>query len=246
MLDCKKKNMIVPFIAFHCASAIYIHYLRKQIHENLYILLNKCTELFDRHRIEYFVIGGTLLGAVRDKGIIPHDDDLDIGVIAGTLEDKSEFWDELKNDDILFFEKSSFRVAPRIYLKTEKLNVFMDIFEYDDAAEDDDKYALSCPRQKELWPMDWFAQNELYPLQKYGFGENGIVWGPCNPIPYLQRMYSGWRRTSTCTHIHLDQIVKQWSILDYGFIYYQKYVGRHVDNFLKRVGVFFTAPNSSQ
>lgn len=42
----------------------------------------------DEHRLNYFAIGGTCLGAVRHKGFIPWDDDMDIGM---PREDLNEF-----------------------------------------------------------------------------------------------------------------------------------------------------------
>ena len=37
--------------------------------------------MFERHGIHYSIEGGTAIGALRHQGLIPWDDDLDIGVL---------------------------------------------------------------------------------------------------------------------------------------------------------------------
>ena len=56
------------------------------IHKNLYNIFGKVIEFLEDNNIEYFIQGGTLLGSVRDKKIIDHDDDIDIGVVGNDFE----------------------------------------------------------------------------------------------------------------------------------------------------------------
>ena len=50
------------------------------LHTELYDILGETIRVCQKHDIPYFVIGGTAIGALYDQGILPWDDDIDIGM----------------------------------------------------------------------------------------------------------------------------------------------------------------------
>ena len=122
--------------------------------EQLKQIQNKELELFrafisvcEQLKLPYFVVGGTLLGAVRHKGFIPWDDDIDIGMLRSdyeiflskaqsllpenmflqTMDTEPEYlanYAKLRHSDTTFIESST---------KSRRINhgLFIDIFPLD-------------------------------------------------------------------------------------------------------------------
>lgn len=103
--------------------------LRKVQLGNLAIL-----KMFDKvakaNGLRYWIDFGTLLGAVRHKGFIPWDDDIDLGM---PRKDYDRVCECLKdNPDLYVFEESNGRNKCFIKIKHKALDTaFLDIFPYD-------------------------------------------------------------------------------------------------------------------
>ncbi|MBC1501141.1 LicD family protein [Listeria weihenstephanensis] len=129
------------------------HYLSIDVLEQLkrieVSILLDVVELCEKHALSYFLTGGTLLGAMRHKGFIPWDDDIDIAMPRNDFEmfqeiakkelPKSLFLHygttdteyylpiiKIKKNDTVFEEES---ISPNIKHK----GIFIDIFPLDNA-----------------------------------------------------------------------------------------------------------------
>lgn len=71
----------------------------KEIHKRLLQLVKEFDQICDNHNIKYTLHGGSLLGAIREHGFIPWDDDVDVAMtrtefskLASAMEENTEFY----------------------------------------------------------------------------------------------------------------------------------------------------------
>lgn len=104
----------------------------KNLQENILYIAKYFDSFCKEHEIEYFLLGGTALGAARHEGFIPWDDDFDVCMtfknyqkfrkLAKTSLEKTEFYFQEENTDEWPLYFSKIRMNDTLYIEEDVRN----------------------------------------------------------------------------------------------------------------------------
>lgn len=130
-----------------------------EIQQGSFEILKKIKEIFDENGWKYYLAYGTLLGAIRHKGFIPWDDDIDIWV---PRDDYEKFIDYCqKNPDKLYpFELFHYRTNPKYIYLIARVSDPRYVIEYYNSKE----YGLGL--FVDVYPLDGVDENNTFYMKK--------------------------------------------------------------------------------
>ena len=107
----------------------------------------------NENNLKYFMCGGTLLGAVRHKGFIPWDDDIDIMMKREDYDKLIELYPKNDNSNFKLF---SYELDKSFPYPFAKMDDFRTIFE----EEINDSYKIGV--NIDIFPIDYITEDELH------------------------------------------------------------------------------------
>ena len=168
----------------------------QRLHEELYRTLAEVVRVCEVCDIPYFIQGGSAIGALYNKGIVPWDDDIDVGMTRenyerflreapahlsseyflewfGTEENTPFYFAKVKRNNTLFVEEIWRNMAIHH-------GIFVDIFPYDRIPDNvwleklhrfSAKFWINCFMGKEIWLWKHCGRCEIdAPLPKSWLG----------------------------------------------------------------------------
>lgn len=172
-----------------------------------YQAIKDVSELLEKHGITYWVAFGTLIGALRQKdqgrlpggGIIPHDDDGDLGF---DIKDEAKLTSALFKEDLFalgYKLQADDLVGYKVMMQksilnpktNQETNIFVDLFP---SILKEGKYILYGEAARARWPNGWFYDWQIEQRQKVGFGSFSI-FAPKDGHLYCERAHGKYWNT---------------------------------------------------
>lgn len=190
-----------PNTLSHLFPGIVLPHAAQQ--QSIYNLIRRAYPILENRGIKTWMVGGTLLGAVRCKppGIIPWDDDIDLGYDDRQTEQLRQL--DFEAEDLVLTETwFGFKVHP--IGTNPQVAPFIDLFPTTFLSDGTTEFARSAARVIWTPEKESFRGTEmLFPLRKYRFGKTYLK-GPQNPQPYLTRKFgSDWQDRAVIDPPHL-------------------------------------------
>lgn len=142
-----------------------------ELKETQICILTHVADFCEQNEIQYWIDSGTLLGAIRHKGYIPWDDDIDIGMLRADYDKFSKLFNSSDSQ----YRFVCLENTPKFYLphgkvcdmntilyepdeNGEKLAVNIDIFVYDNAPDDEVELKKMYDK-RDFWRKIYWMQN---------------------------------------------------------------------------------------
>ena len=154
------------------SSSILLGHIKPATIKKLYQITYDISRILESNDIPFYAEGGTALGAIRNKGIIPWDDDIDFGMLykykkkflaLGTVFAKCGY-----SIVKVWFGYKIFPAKAKLIKGFNWAYPFVDIFF---VKKMERRIVLASKEARDTWPKSYYNEDEFQPFQKVPFGD---------------------------------------------------------------------------